>query len=89
MTNSCLKAILFVGVVQCIYSLSPLLQKRKKKKKRKIIQDNPSLSLKQLSQTCWENQVESVKAIRYQAKKIRDSLLQLAKVSEDRPKIKQ
>ena len=42
-----------------------------------------------MSQTCLGNQVESVKAIRYQAKKIRDSLLQLAKVSEDRPKIKQ
>ena len=42
-----------------------------------------SLTLKPLSQTCWESQIESVKAIKFQVLEIRDALLQLAKTSED------
>ena len=38
-------------------------------------------------QTCWESRIESVKAIKFKALEIRDTLLQLAKMSED-PKTK-
>ena len=37
-----------------------------------------------MSQTCWENQFESVKARRFQAPQIRDALLELEEISEDR-----
>ena len=36
-----------------------------------------------MSQTRWESQIESVKAIKFQALEVRDALLQLAKTSED------
>lgn len=81
MSNSCSKAISFFVVDQHIYSRFSTSTKR-----WEILQDNLILSFKQLSQTLWESQIESIKAIRYQALKIRDSLLQLAKISED-PKI--
>ena len=45
------------------------------------------LTLKPLSQTRWESQIESVKVIKFQVLEIRDALLQLAKTSED-PKTK-
>ena len=81
--NSCPKAISFFGVVQCIYTLFSSSPKR-----WKILQDNvSSLTVKPLSQTCWESRIESVKAIKFQALEIRDALLQLAKTSED-PKTK-
>jgi hypothetical protein len=46
-----------------------------------------SLTFKPLSQTRWESQIESLKAIKFQTPKIRDVLLQLAKTSEN-PKTK-
>ncbi|KAM3742017.1 hypothetical protein ACB098_07G040700 [Castanea mollissima] len=81
--NSCPKSISFFGVVQRIYTLFSSSTKR-----WKILQDNvSSLTLKLLSQTRCESQIESVKAIKFQALEIRDVLLQLAKTSED-PKTK-
>ena len=83
MANSCPRAISFFGVLQRIYSLFASSSKR-----WKILQDNGcNFSLKSLSQTRWESRIESVKAIKFQTKKIRDALVQLAKTSED-PKTK-
>ena len=45
------------------------------------------MTLRPLSQTRWESRIENVKAIKYQAPKIRDVLIQLAKTTED-PKTK-
>ncbi|KAL5568526.1 hypothetical protein UlMin_025101 [Ulmus minor] len=81
--TSCPKAVSFFGVLQRIYLLFSSSPKR-----WKILQNNlSSLTVKSLSQTRWESRIESVKVIRFQASKIRDALLEFAKVIED-PKIK-
>ncbi|XP_020240895.1 zinc finger MYM-type protein 1-like [Asparagus officinalis] len=83
MVNSCSQASSFFGVVQRIYSLFASSTKR-----WKVLTDNvKGFTLKPPSQTRWEGQVESVKAIRFQAPDIRDALIYLASSSED-PKTK-
>ena len=79
MENSCLKAKSFFGIVQCIYILFSSSTKR-----WKILQDNvKGLTLKPLSQTRWESQVECVKAIRFQAPEIKAALTHLVETSDD------
>ncbi|XP_040372930.1 zinc finger MYM-type protein 1-like [Rosa chinensis] len=83
MANCCPKAMSFFGLIQRIYSLFSSSTKQWQVFKDFV----DGLTIKPLSQTRWENHVESVKPIRFQARKIRDALIHLAKVSED-PKTK-
>ncbi|KAK8292029.1 hypothetical protein V6Z11_D06G094600 [Gossypium hirsutum] len=62
MTHSCIRAISFFGIVQRIYSLFFGSTKR-----WKILLDNVlELTVKFLSNTHWESQIKSAKAIRFQ-----------------------
>ncbi|KAH1209263.1 Zinc finger MYM-type protein 1 [Glycine max] len=74
-TNSCTRAISFFGVLQCIYSLFASSTKR-----WKILQENLNHYLK------LDGNVE-LKVSKPHAPKIRDTLVQLSKTSED-PNIK-
>jgi len=79
--NSCSTS--FYGVLQRIYTLFSSSTKR-----WKILQNHiHNLTLKSLSQTCWESRVESLKAVRFQAPQIRDVLFELVETNDD-PEIK-
>ncbi|XP_021828817.1 zinc finger MYM-type protein 1 [Prunus avium] len=79
MTNSCVKAVSFFGVVQRMYTLFASSTKR-----WKIFQDHVhGLTLKPLSTTRWESHINSVKAIITQTDDIREALFELSRVSED------
>jgi hypothetical protein len=79
MVSSCVKATSFFGAVQRIYSLFSSSTKRWRILQYKKL----SLTVKPLSQTCWESHIESIKAIRYQASQIREALIELAETSDD------
>ncbi|KAI5390485.1 hypothetical protein KIW84_075701 [Lathyrus oleraceus] len=82
MTNSCIKARNFFGVVQRIYTIFANSTKR-----WKIWKDNvKGLTPKSLSSTRWESRVESVKAIRTQMLEFTEALLEVSENDLD-PKI--
>ncbi|XP_050876930.1 uncharacterized protein LOC127080662 [Lathyrus oleraceus] len=82
MTNSCIKAMIFFGVVQHIYTIFANSTKR-----WQILKDNvKGLTPKSLSSTRWESRVESVKAIRTQMLEFTEALLEVSENNLD-PKI--
>ena len=65
------KAISFFGIIQRIYCLFSSSTRR-----WKILEDKVGgLTVKNLSDTWWESHVNCVKAVRFQAPKIRDALI--------------
>ncbi|XP_050897880.1 uncharacterized protein LOC127104761 [Lathyrus oleraceus] len=82
MANSCIKARIFFGVVQHIYTIFVNSTKR-----WQILKDNvKGLTPKSLSSTRWDSRVESVKAIRTQMLEFTEALLEVSENDLD-PKI--
>ncbi|XP_050908176.1 uncharacterized protein LOC127121782 [Lathyrus oleraceus] len=82
MTNSCIKARNFFGVVQRIYIIFANSTKRWQNLKDNV----KGLTPKSLSSTRWESRVESVKAIRTQMLEFTEALLEVSENDLD-PKI--
>ncbi|XP_058192161.1 uncharacterized protein LOC131309562 [Rhododendron vialii] len=79
MANSSSKAKTFFGVVQRIYVLFASSIQR-----WVVLKDNvEGFTVKQLSQTCWESRIESVKSLRHHAPPIRDALVILANTTTE------
>ncbi|KAK9757119.1 hypothetical protein RND81_01G141300 [Saponaria officinalis] len=70
MAHSCTRAISFFGIVQRLYTLFSGSTKRWKI----LLDDVPELTFKCLSNTRWESQIKSIKAIRFQDPQIRLTL---------------
>ncbi|XP_012851422.1 PREDICTED: uncharacterized protein LOC105971122 [Erythranthe guttata] len=79
MANSCVRAKSFFGACQCIYNVFANSTKRW----NVLLEYVDELTLKSLSTTRWESHIESVKAIKTQASKIREALFKLVEISED------
>jgi hypothetical protein len=79
MAKSCVKARNFFGYVQKVYTLFSDLTHRWDDLRTYV----KGLSPKALLVTCWESHIESVKAIRSQAAKLRDALIEISNSSKD------
>jgi hypothetical protein len=84
MAKSCRKAISFFGIVQRIYVLFVGSTKRW----NILLKHVPNLTVKSLSNTCWESRIRSVIEIRYQATELRSALSELRHASDVEPKDK-
>ena len=73
MAKSCAKAGSFFEIVQKIY----ILFSKSTKRWKVLLEHDPSLTVKSLSNTRWESRIKSVQAIRYQAPQLKTALSEL------------
>lgn len=73
------KAMTFFGEVQRIYVIFSASTKRWDILKKNV----PNLTVKKSCDTRWESKIESVRALRYQIKEIRDALIEVIEITDD------
>lgn len=73
------KAMTFFGEVQRIYVIFSASTKRWDILKKNV----PNLTVKKSCDTRWESKIESVRALRYQIKEIRDALSEVVEITDD------